>query len=168
MRWVIAAVALGAAIPVLAAVAPELSVEALAREADAVVRATVTSSASRWTADGRHIRTVVSLRRRSAWRGAPPAHLEVDVPGGTVGDVAQVVSGAPSFQDGEEVVVFLRASTPGTWRVHGLALGKFRVEGGNAVPDLAGIRLERSGVRASERRVEPMPVGELERRVRAP
>jgi hypothetical protein len=168
MRWALAVLSLWVAFPATGAVAPEVSVEALAREADAVVRGTVTSVTPRWAPDGRHIRTRVSLRRLSTWRGSPPAELAVDVPGGTVGDVAQVVSGAPSFQNGEEVVVFLRTAGAGRWRVLGLALGKFRVEAGNAVPQLAGLRLERAPLRSSQRRIEAMPVDELERRVRAP
>jgi hypothetical protein len=167
MRRAIAMLSLCVAFPAMGAVAPEVSVEALAREADAVVRGTVSSATPRWAPDGRHIRTHVSLRRVATWRGAPPAEIAVDVPGGAVGDVAQVVSGAPSFQAGEEVVVFLRASGAGRWRVLGLALGKFRVEAGSAVPQLAGLRLERATLRTSERRVEAMPVEELERRVRA-
>ncbi len=167
MRWALAVLSLWVASPAMAAVAPEVSVEELARDADAVVRGTVTSATPRWAPDGRHIHTRVSLRRLSTWRGAPASEIAVDVPGGTVGDVAQVVSGAPSFQDGEEVVVFLRAAGAGRWRVLGLALGKFRVEGGIAVPQLAGLRLERAPLRSSERRVEAMPVDELERRVRA-
>jgi hypothetical protein len=167
VRWALAVLSLWVAAPAMAAVAPEVSVEELARDADAVVRGTVTSATPRWAPDGRHIHTRVSLRRLSTWRGAPASEIAVDVPGGTVGDVAQVVSGAPSFQDGEEVVVFLRAAGAGRWRVLGLALGKFRVEGGIAVPQLAGLRLERAPLRSSERRVEAMPVDELERRVRA-
>jgi len=167
MRRTLAVLSLWLAFPAMGAVSPEVSVEALARGADAVVRGTVTAATPRWAADGRHIRTRVSLRRLSTWRGTPPAEIAVDVPGGTVGDVAQVVSGAPSFQNGEEVVVFLRAAGAGRWRVLGLALGKFRVEAGSAVPQLAGLRLERAPLRSSERRVEAMPVDELERRVRA-
>jgi len=168
MRRALATLALCAALPAMAAVAPEVSVEAMAREADAVVRGRVVSATSRWAPDGRHIRTLVSLRRLSTWRGSSPADLVVDVPGGSVGDIAQAVSGAPSFETGEEVVVFLRAAGAGRWRVLGLALGKFRVEAGSAVPKLAGVRIERAPLRSGERGVESMPVGELERRVRAP
>ena len=168
MRRALAMLALCVAFPATAAVAPEVSVESLAREADAVVRGTVASARSRWAPDGRHIRTLVSLRRLSTWRGTPPADLVVEVPGGSVGDIAQAVSGAPSFETGEEVVVFLRAAGAGRWRVLGLALGKFRVEAGSAVPQLAGVRFDRAPLRSGERRVEAMPVEELERRVRAP
>jgi hypothetical protein len=167
MRRALATLLVWVAFPALAAVAPEVSVEALAREADAVVRGTVASATSGWTPDGRHIRTLVSLRRVSTWRGTPPSELVVEVPGGTVGDVAQVVSGAPGFDPGEEVVIFLRAAGTGRWRVLGLALGKFRVEAGSAVPQLAGVRIERASLRRGERRIEAMPVDELERRVRA-
>jgi hypothetical protein len=168
VRWTAAALVACLAWPALGAVGPEVSVEALARGADAVVRATVLGVEAAWTTDGRHVRTRVTLRRLSTWRGEAPAVVVVEVPGGRVGDVAQSVAGAPEFEPGEEVVVFLRASTPGRFRVLGLATGKFRVAGRQAVPRLEAIHLEEAAIPPGERRVEAMPLEELERRVRAP
>lgn len=168
MRSTVAAVVACLALPALAAVGPEVSVEALARRADAVVHGSVQGVEAAWTADGRHVRTRVTLRRVSTWRGAAPEVVVVEVPGGRVGDVAQSVAGAPEFEPGEEVVVFLRATSPGRFRVLGLATGKFRVAGRQAVPRLDAIHLEEAPLPPGERRVEPMPVQELERRVRAP
>jgi hypothetical protein len=168
VRSTVAAVLACLALPALGAVGPEVSVEALARRSDAVVRGSVQGVEAAWASDGRHVRTRVTLRRISTWRGAAPAVLVVEVPGGRVGDVAQSVAGAPEFAPGEEVVVFLRATSPGRFRVLGLATGKFRVEGPQAVPRLEAIHLEDAPLPAGERRVEAMPVLELERRVRAP
>jgi hypothetical protein len=168
VRWTVAALVACLASTALGAVGPEVSVEALARSADAVVRGSVEGIEASWTADGRHVRTRVTLRRIATWRGAAPAVVVVEVPGGRVGDVAQSVAGAPEFERGEEVVVFLRAASPGRYRVVGLATGKFRVSGRQAAPRLDAIHLEEAPLPASERRVEAMPVRELERRVRAP
>ncbi|MGA8891618.1 MAG: hypothetical protein WB493_08625, partial [Anaeromyxobacteraceae bacterium] len=108
MRTTVAAAVACLALPALAAVGPEVSVEALARRADAVVHGAVRGVEASWAADGRHVRTRVTLRRISTWRGDAPAVVVVEVPGGRVGDVAQSVAGAPEFAPGEEVVVFLR------------------------------------------------------------
>jgi len=168
VRWFVAALVACLALPALGAVGPEVSVEALARRADAVVRASVEGVEAAWAADGRHVRTRVTLRRISTWRGAAPDVVVVLVPGGRVGDVAQSVAGAPVFDPGEEVVVFLRLASPGRFRVLGLATGKFRVSGRQAVPRLEALHLDEAPLPAGERRVEAMPVLELERRVRAP
>ncbi len=153
--------------PALAAVARPTSVEALARDADAVVRATVEARESRWAADGRHLYTLVTLRVAEVWRGAAPGRVVVRVPGGEVGDFGQRVDGAPAFDAGEDVVVFLAARPGAEWRVQGLALGKFRVEAGEARPALEAFSFADGALPAGERRVGAMAVGELERRVRS-
>jgi hypothetical protein len=156
------------AAPAGAAVSGAVSVEEMARTSDAVVHGSVVGSRSAWTPDGRHLRTRVTLRRLAAWRGQVPDVLELELPGGKVGDVAQVISGAPAFEPGEEVVVFLRTAGSGGYRVVGLSLGKFRVVGTEARPALDELIVQGGALRAGERPVEPMPLAELERRVRAP
>ncbi len=164
----LACVVLLAAPPVaLAAVAGPTSVEELARGADAVVQGRVERRTSRWSADGRHIHTLVTLRSARVLRGSAPEEVVVRVPGGVVGDVGQRVDAAPAFDDGEEVVVFLARDRAGDWRVHGLALGKFRVEAGQARPSLEAVRFSPGEVAPGERRVEAMPLDELESRVRS-
>jgi hypothetical protein len=143
------------------------SVEDTARGADAVVRGKVEKRTSRWV--GHRIMTDVEISVASAWKGQPGSRVTVTVPGGVVGDLAQRVDAAPVFTDGEEVVVFLaRARRAAGWRVNGLALGKFRVAGREAAPGTGGARFEtRRPLADGERLVGPMPVAELERRVRS-
>jgi hypothetical protein len=152
--------------PALAALAPPVTVEALARQADAVVRGKVEKRESRWAEDGRHIFTFVTVHVRKVWRGEAPERVVVRVPGGEVGDVGQRVDAAPAFDDGEEVVLFVNREDGDTYRVHGLGLGKFRVEGAEARPDLRRFTFTEGVVPPAERRVEAMPLEELERRVR--
>jgi hypothetical protein len=168
------ALALAACLAALAALAPapaqattflETSVEELARGSEVVVRGRVLGRTSRW--HGGRIVTSVRVAVASAWKGAPGAELEVVVPGGRVGDLAQHVAGSPTFRADEEVVVFAARSAPDTLEVTGLALGKFRVEGGVARPQLEGARVELRPLAAGERASGAMPVEELEARVRA-
>ena len=144
-----------------------VSVEALARQADAVIQARVEGRESRWSDDRRHIYTLVTLRTLGTWKGAPPDRLVVRVPGGEVGDIGQRVDAAATFDQDEQVVVFLTRDGAGAWRVHGMGLGKFHVEAGQASPSLAGITFAKGSPPAGERIVETMPVDELERRVKA-
>jgi hypothetical protein len=152
----------------LAAVAVPASVEGLARSSDAVVRGTVLAARSRWTADRLRIVTSVELGVASTWRGAAPARIVVLVPGGVVGDLGQRVDGLASFEPGEEVVAFLvRPGGTDPWRVTGGAQGKFTVRAGRARPDLGRTTFVAAPLAPGERRAEEMPLGELERRVRA-
>ncbi len=150
-----------------ATVARPATVEQLAREADAVVQGRVTRMESRWAADGRHIVTRVTVRVARVLRGVAGVEVVLEVPGGAVGGFGQRVDAAPSFEPGEEAVVFLRRIAGGRSLVHGLSQGKFRVEGGEASPDLEGWAFVQEAPPAGERRAERMPLDELERRVRA-
>jgi len=154
------------AAPARAAQAVALSVEGLARGADAVVRGQVQARSTTVSEDGRRVFTLVDVAVSATWRGQAPGTVRVIVPGGVAGRIGQRVEGAPAFAEGEEVVVFLQRAEAGGFRVAGLAQGKFTVAGPSATPDLAHTRLVAREVGAGERPAEPMPVAELERRVR--
>jgi hypothetical protein len=167
MRRALLTLTLLVAAPAQGAVFRQTSVEWLARGADAVVRARAERVESRLAPDGLRIFTEVTLRTLQVWRGTAPALLVVTVPGGELGGWGQRVDGAPVFKAGEEVVVFLaRRGGMAAWSVHGLALGRFLVEGGTARPVLDGARVVAGAVPHGERVVEAMPVAELEQRVR--
>ncbi len=143
------------------------SVEEVARGSDAVVRGRVAATAARATKDGRIV-TEVEIAVREAWKGVPEATVRVVVPGGRLPHLAMRVDAAPTFEAGEDVVVFLSRGGK-RWYVNGLALGKFRVDGPEARPGLGGAAVLPRAVPlpGGERQVGPMPVAELERRVRA-
>ncbi len=96
----------------------------LVAESDAVVVAEAVQSESLWV-DGRII-TRVTLRVDECWSGTAPDELVVEVPGGQVGDLAQVVLGAPRLEPGERYVLFVR-DLDVTPRVTRWALGAWRV-----------------------------------------
>jgi len=140
------------------------TVEELTRSADLVVRGSVEGHESRYS--GRRIYTTLRIRPSATWKGNAGPLVEVQIPGGTVGDVSQRVSGVATFDDGEEVVLFLHRAGP-AYGVRGLSQGKFRVEGDAARNQVGGLyRLERK-IPAGERIAEEMPLAELERRVRS-
>ncbi len=164
-RW-LASLLIALAAPAFAATFVAMSVEEVARSSDAVVRGRVLSTTSRFTRDGRRIVTDVEIGVESAWKGAPETTVRIVVPGGRVGSIAQWVDAAATFEDGEEVVVFL-ARRGAVFRVMGQALGKYRVDGAEARPALAGADVLPRAILTGERAVGPMPVAELERRVKA-
>jgi hypothetical protein len=152
--------------PAVAGQAIAASVEDLARSSELVVHGRVVGTTARWTEDGGRIFSFVEVEVLDAWRGTAGRRITVAVPGGQVDGVGQRVSGAPDFQQGEEIVVFLRRAEAGAHRVNGLAQGKFRVVGSEARPDLSGLEVHPAPIRSGERRAEAMPLDELRRRVK--
>lgn len=115
------------------ALAGPADVASLTTAADVVVRARVVRLTSAWV-DGTPasglIATTVELQPTEWWkRAAQTGTLSVRVPGGVVGDLGQLSPGAPSFTEGEEVVVFLRRLAPRQhlYSVERWSLGKFSV-----------------------------------------
>ncbi len=62
------------------------------------------------------------------WKGLPAANLDVVLPGGTLGRLQQVAPGAPSYQSGQELVLFLWTSPSGLTHVIGLSQGAFLLQ----------------------------------------
>jgi hypothetical protein len=139
-------------------------VESLTASADAVVHGRVVRRASGWAPGGGQIFTTVVLRRIEAWKGSTPDDVAVLVSGGEVGELAQIVQGAATFRDGEEVVVFLRRRTQGAYGVERMALGKFSVPGTSptrALRDRRGLTCLRCGPGEAD----DLPFDELRARV---
>ena len=90
-----------------ATVVPWMGLDDLSAKAEVVVLGTVESTESAWSDDGRIIVTRVSVKVERPLKGGPRARVLVETPGGKVGDLAMVASGAPVFHPGERVVLFL-------------------------------------------------------------
>jgi hypothetical protein len=142
-----------------------VTVEGLTRVSDTVVRGKVLSRESRWSGDRKLIFTFVRLQILEVWSGSAPAEVTIRVPGGVAGDYGQMVDGAPSFEVGEEVVVFLQ--TGPNVQVSGLAQGKFQVDKGQAKSNLNRMQVLERALPTGERRSESMSVTELRQRVRS-
>jgi hypothetical protein len=99
----------------------------LARDARAIARGVVVSVEGRWTDDRRTIETIVTLQTETYLKGALGTALQFRVPGGSLGRYRNIVVGAPQFEPGQRVIVFLGARGPGIPYVLGLGQGVFRV-----------------------------------------
>jgi hypothetical protein len=163
-RW-LAVVLVALAARAGAATFVSMSVEEVTRSSDAVVHGVVVGRESRLTADGRIV-TDVDIAVSSAWKGEPGGTVRVLVPGGSLGSIALAVDAAATFEDGEEVVVFLARHGRG-YSVAGHALGKYAVVGQQARAAVAGARMLPRALASGERLVGTMPLAELERRVRS-
>lgn len=101
---------------------PELS-----QTANTVVHGTVRRVESRWSGDRRRIVTDVEIEVTEALKGQVGSTVLLIQPGGTVGDIGQTVHGLATFTPGEEVVVFLDRHGSRSFRVTGMAQGKYQV-----------------------------------------
>ena len=80
-----------------------------------------------WSGDRARIDTVVTLEAGTYLKGGPGESVTFRVPGGQIGRYRNVMIGAPQFQTGEEVVLFLSAAGPAVAHVFGLSQGVYRV-----------------------------------------
>ena len=102
-------------------------VSELAREARAIARGRVVAVEPRWSDDRRRIDTLVTLETERFLKGGLGSTVQFVVPGGRLGRYRSIVVGAPRFEPGERVIVFLAGSVPSLPHVIGLSQGLFRV-----------------------------------------
>jgi hypothetical protein len=103
------------------------TLDELAIEAHLIVHARVARVETRQAPGTLRVERVVSLDVLRALKGSPEARVVVVLPGGTYGRYRTVVPGVPDVSDGEEAVLFLRASAAGTPQLVGLTQGFLRV-----------------------------------------
>ena len=103
-----------------------LSDEELTTRADAIVQAEVLDVESYRDSQVHRVFTRVTLGVEQYLKGHGPDEVVVRIAGGALGDLEYRVLGAPRFEPGEEVVVFLEAR-PDAAGVIGMTQGKLRV-----------------------------------------
>ena len=105
----------------------KMSVEDLARQADTIVVGTVTQRQSAWDAQHTAIYTDVTVAVERVLAGTPGDTLTLRVAGGIVEGMGMGTSNDPTFQDGEQMIVFLDTTTiPSS--VVGMQQGKFTIK----------------------------------------
>jgi hypothetical protein len=118
------ALALGAG-PARASLVLALDLPTMVTRSDHVAVVDVASVKADWDAQHEQILTTIDLVVVESWKGsqAPGTHFTVVQPGGTVGDLTQVVHGMTHFVPGERSVVFLSGKVDHA-HVVGMAQGK--------------------------------------------
>jgi hypothetical protein len=178
MRYqhVIASAALVAALvpPVSATVLLPGDLGDIARASSAIVRGTVVDVRCDWADNRRRVETIVTLRVSESLKGDMRGLVSVKVPGGVLGRYRSITIGAPSFRQGEEVVLFLGAAPPALPYVIGLGQGVFRVQrdgrtGATTVtpPALLANPVQNVRVTRGDPLRRPMTVGQFADTVRA-
>jgi hypothetical protein len=106
-----------------------MSIAQMTQAAHLVVRARCLSNSTAW--DAGEIWTFTSFAIEETWKSAaganPDRYVSVRLLGGTVGNLTSTVSGVPRFVPGEEIVLFLEATTRGDFSIVSWVQGTFRV-----------------------------------------
>ena len=80
----------------------------LVRQAETIVRGTVSKVEPHWNEDKTMIYTTVTLAVQSYLKGGTTAsEISIEVPGGTVEGLTLWVSDTPTFEEGQEVILSL-------------------------------------------------------------
>jgi hypothetical protein len=124
------------------------------------------------TGPRRTIESIVTVSVITPLKGTPGPSVSFRVPNGQVGRHRRVLVGAPEFEEGDEVVVFLQGRAPAMPSLFGLSQGVYRVLRDSASRALVtpppvmarGLAAERV-VRGDPVRT-PMPVDRFAREVR--
>src|SRR5262249_7791724 len=99
----------------------------LVTESRAIVRGRVVDVRAQTTGDRRSIETLVTLMAEDHLKGSLGPNVTFKVPGGQIGRYRRVLVGAPVFERGDNVVVFLSGSGPSIPHLNGLSQGVYRI-----------------------------------------
>ena len=99
----------------------------LVTTAPVIVHGQVVDVRSDWVDGRRSVETFVTVAVTEYLKGNLGESVTVRVPGGQLGRYRTVFLGAPAFQEGDEVVLFLKHAGPSYPYIIGLSQGAFRV-----------------------------------------
>lgn len=122
-----ALLALVPAIPAWATLVPTMSVEEMIDGSEVVVHGKVWRTWSAWDDAHQNIWTHYEILVSDVLKGSVDGKFVVSEPGGTVGELSMAIAGTPTYQVGEEVVVFAERTPIGFMRTCGWGQGQFAV-----------------------------------------
>ena len=115
-----------------------LSLEDLVKKAHHIVSGKVRNSRTYRSDNGKLILTNYTVEVDETIKGQSPQTFELTTVGGKIGSRELHVSGMPSFEKGENIVVFTESS--GSYQVVlGLGQGKFKIENGQVSNDVSAL-----------------------------
>lgn len=162
-----------AARPSFATVVLPADLAELVAGARAIACGRIAEIRAEWADGRRRIDTFVTIEVATYFKGDLGRLVTFRVPGGELGRYQSLVVGAPRFEEGDEVVLFLSAHGPSVPYVLGLGQGVYRVltdpQSGQPIvtpPPLlsAGERPQR--ILRGDHARRPMPLDEFEATVR--
>jgi hypothetical protein len=113
--------------PLHATVLLPIEFRELVTTAPVIAHGQVVDVHSQWIDGRRAVETFVTVEVADYLKGNLGDHVTFKVPGGQFGRYRTVFVGAPSFQNGDEVVLFLKSDGPSFPFIIGLSQGVYRV-----------------------------------------
>jgi len=92
-----------------------------------IVHGTVVDVRADWVDGRRAVETFVTVEAGDYLKGDLGPRITFKVPGGQMGRYRTVFVGAPTFQTGDELVLFLKSNGPSYPFITGLSQGLFRI-----------------------------------------
>lgn len=127
MRFLLVGLFAFVTVPLSAITVKPLSFAELVDDSVAVVRGRVVDVRGQWTADRQGIESLVDIDALEYFKGDLGDRVTVRVPGGQAGSFVNIIPGAARFAEGDQVVLFLKATGPSIPIVTGTTQGVFRV-----------------------------------------
>ena len=116
------------AVAVHATVILPIEFRELVTTAPVIVHGQVVDVRSDWVDGRRSVETFVTVAASEYFKGNLGERVTFKVPGGQLGRYRTIFVGAPAFQDGDEVILFLKSSAGTAYPyIIGLSQGAFRV-----------------------------------------
>ncbi len=135
-----------------------LEVEDLARLSSDIFKGRVMSATTYWNEGRTRIYTSIRVQIDDPYKGRTRQSQVVTITqlGGELDGVKMDYAGRPTFDEGEEVLLFTTRGKRDDYVVMALKQGKMRVEGREAVREFSGITFVERGVTGSR---TPLPAG---------
>jgi hypothetical protein len=106
-----------------------LSEDDMTNQAKTIVTGRVLATKSEWNEERTKIYTYITISTQTFLKGDDqPQEMVIKKLGGEVGDIGMLVEGTSVFEEGEEVLLFLRKGRKGFHRILGFSQGKFSIE----------------------------------------
>jgi hypothetical protein len=118
---------------------PQLPLEALVSQSDAIVEGRVVRSWAAMDSENRFIWTHYEIKVGATLKGQAQPSVEIGEPGGTLNGVTLLVPGAAQYTVGEDVGVFLYRTPIGYLRTTNYGQGKFAISADGRIHTLAGM-----------------------------
>lgn len=170
IRLAVASLVLVSVMPLRATVVVPADLNELAVSASAIVYARITDVRALVSDDRLRVESLVTAEAIGYVKGNLGRTISFQVPGGTVGAYKTTMIGAPSFQAGEEVILFVGTGASVRPHLVGFSQGVYRVR----VDERTGVRMvipapafsTQTDTPLKRGTRPPMPLDEFAQRVR--
>jgi hypothetical protein len=114
-------------IPAIHAQERNVDFQKFTSESDAIITGKVINKKSAWSDDKSRILTHVQIEVAEYLKGKEGNNIMVTHLGGEIGDVGEIYSHTPNFDDNEEVLIFIKKDSNDSFHVYGGEDGKLTI-----------------------------------------